>query len=513
MSSTPTGRRLALMNRVGVLLVAALAFAVPAASCGFGGSERVGGERAAKPRVLTMLNPFTSSDELTAFADEVERLSNGALRIRIIPAGHASRPDFEAATIRDVLHGRADLAMAASRAWDEFGVRSLRALHAPLLIDSYPLQERVLKSDLVDQMLAELRPLDLVGIGILPGAIRHPIGLRHRLAAPRDFSGLAIGVTQSRVAEASMRALGARPVRLPAEVLTADGLQGIEHLVGAIYSNSLDIDGSHLMTNVDLWPRPLVLVAGSRAYSRLSAEQRRILRTAAANVVPKALTLVRNTEAEASGNICRRGGATFDAATSSELRALRLAVEPVFRDLERHPATRAAIEAIERHKAELGEPPADLASCERAAEPPASDATAIDGVWRMDTDREAVDYDYYAENWGRWTYVFDRGRFAITQENGDACTWGYGTFAVDGNRMSWTFTDGGGIAPTGASNKPGEFFVFGFSAYRDTLTVTPVKGEISPLNFRAKPWRRIATIPTRRFFSKRCPPPHAALRR
>jgi TRAP-type transport system periplasmic protein len=105
-----------------------------------------------------------------------------------------------------------------------------------------------------------------------------------------------------------------------------------------------------------------------------------------------------------------------------------------------------------------------------------------------------------------------RGRFAITQENPDACTWQYGTFDVDGNRMSWTFTDGGGIAPNYAYNKPGEFFVFDFSAYRDTLTVTPVKGEISPLNFRAKPWRRVSDTPSRRYFSKRCPPPAAALR-
>jgi TRAP-type C4-dicarboxylate transport system substrate-binding protein len=500
------------VTRAAILLAAALALAALAGGCSLGGSDRVGGERAGEPRVLTMLNPFTSPEELTGFAEEVARLSSGALRIRIVPAGHASRPDYEAATIRDVLHGRADLAMAASRAWDEFGVRGLRALHAPLLIDSYPLQERVLKSDLVHQMLAELRPLGLVGIGILPGAIRHPIGLRHRLAAPDDFSGLTIGVQQSRVADAVMRALGARPVRLPAEVPTVEGFDGVEHLVGGIYSDRLDIDGSHLMTNVDLWPRPLVLVADARSYSRLTAEQRQILHAAAANVVPKTLTVVRNAEAEASSNICRRGGATFDAATSSELGALRLAVEPVLRDLERDPGTRAAIAAIERHKADLAEPPADLASCERAAEPHASSATAIDGVWRMDTDREAVDYDYFFENWGRWTYLFDRGRFAITQENRKACTWAYGAFAVHGNRMSWTFTDGGGIAPTGAHNTPGEYFVFGFSAYRDTLTITPVKGEISPLNFRAKPWRRLATTPTRQFLSKRCPPPAAALR-
>jgi hypothetical protein len=48
--------------------------------------------------------------------------------------------------------------------------------------------------------------------------------------------------------------------------------------------------------------------------------------------------------------------------------------------------------------------------------------------------------------------------------------------------------------------------------YRDTLTVTPVKGAISPSNFREKPWRRLSSTPSRRFFSKRCPPPAAALR-
>jgi len=499
------------MTRAALLIAAAMAAAATITGCLGGGSERVGGERPTETRVLTMLNPFTSPGELTDFADEVARLSNGELRIRIVPAGHASRPDFEAATIRDLLHGRADLAMAASRAWDEFGVRSLRALHAPLLIDNYSLQERVLESDLVNQMLAELQPLGLEGIGILPGAIRHPLGLRHRLVAPDDFKGLTVGVHQSRVADAVMRTLGARPVRLPAEVPTVEGLDGVEHLVAAIYSDGLDIEGSHLMTNVDLWPRPLVLVAGATSYGRLTAEQRRILRTAAANVMPKALAAVRNAEAEASGNICRRGGATFDAATSSELWVLRQALEPVFRDLERDPGTRAAIDAIERLKEEVAEPPAGLPGCERAAEAPTAVATAIDGVWTMDTDREAARPEYYEENWGRWTYVFDRGRFAITQENDRACTWGYGTFTVDGNQMSWTFTDGGGIAPTGAKNKPGEFVVFGFSVYRDTLTVTPIKGEISPHNFRAKPWRRLSDTPSRRFFSKRCPPPAAAL--
>ena len=73
--------------------------------------------------------------------------------------------------------------------------------------------------------------------------------------------------------------------------------------------------------------------------------------------------------------------------------------------------------------------------------------------------------------------------------------------------MEWTFTDGGGIAPDNAQNRPGDFFVFGWSLYRGTLTLTPVPGAISPLNFRGKPWHRISTTPSAKYFSQRCPPP------
>jgi TRAP-type C4-dicarboxylate transport system substrate-binding protein len=499
------------MTRAVLLAAAALAAASSLAGCSVGGPERVGGERPAETRVLTTIDPFSNRQELTEFVGEVSRLSHGALRIRVVPAG-GEGPDFEASLIREMRRGRADLAFVGSRAWDQFGVHSLRALQAPLLIDSYPLQERVLTSPLVDPMLEELRPLGLVGIGILPGPIRRPLGLAHPLAAPSDFKGLTIGTQQSRVADATLGALGARPQRLPAAVSSLAGLDGIEHRVAAIEAGRLDAEGSHLMTNVNLWPRPLVVFASAQSYSRLTAEQRRILRRAAANVVPEKLTVERDLEAETAATLCRKGRAKFDSATPAELNALRRAVEPVYRALERDAGTRRAIEAIERLKQRLTEAPTTVKNCERAVEAPAFRATTeIDGVWRMDTDRSAARPDYLDENWGNWIYVFDRGRFAITQENDSACTWGYGTFAVDGNRMSWTFKDGGGIAPNDAMNRPGEYFEFDFSAYRDTLTVTPVKGQISPLNFRDKPWRRLSDTPSREHFSKRCPPPAAAL--
>jgi hypothetical protein len=203
---------------------------------------------------------------------------------------------------------------------------------------------------------------------------------------------------------------------------------------------------------------------------------------------------------------------TLDTADPSQLRALRAAVEPVYRDLERSPATRAAIEAIAALKQEMSQPPAALPACESDAAPAAQARTPLDGTWRMDTKLSASAPDYLDENWGHWIFVFDRGRFAITQENATSCTWGYGTYGVDGDETTWRFTDGGGQAPNEAQNKPGEEFSYRLSVYRDTVTLAPVKGAISAPNFIAEPWRRIGS-PSRDRLSRRCPPPAAALAR
>jgi TRAP-type C4-dicarboxylate transport system substrate-binding protein len=499
------------MPRAALLLASALLAAVSLTGCLGGGSERVGAEQPTDARVLTILDPFSNGQEVAPIKNEVARLSHGALRLRVVNVNYEGT-DYEAATIRDMRHGRADLAYAGSRAWDEFGANGLRALAAPLLIDSYRLEKRVLQSDVVKPMLDELRPLGLVGIGILPGPLRRPFGISHRLATPGDFKDQTIGTQQSRVADATMRALGATPRRLPADTSGVTGVDGIERQVQAIEADRADVKGSHLMINIDLWPRPLVLFANERSWGELTSDQRSILRRAAANVVSKSTTQQRQTDAETSANLCRKGHATFDSATSAELRALRSAVEPVYRQLRNDGPAADAIDSIERLKRQLGAPATELPSCGRtASERSTPAATKIDGVWTMDTDESASRPEFFPENWGHWIFVFDRGRFGFTQENKPSCTWGYGKFVVHGNRMSWAFTDGGGIAPSGAENRPGEFMVYDFSLYRDTLTVTPVKGRISPLNFRAKPWRRLSETPTRGYFSKRCPPPAAAL--
>jgi TRAP-type C4-dicarboxylate transport system substrate-binding protein len=494
-------------------LVALLAALALIGGCAGPGWNKAGGPQARKPVVLTLANFIGSSGELDGFAGEVQRLSAGAMRIDIESRWRLHQVDFETGLIGDVRAGMADLGVAGGEAWASVGVNSFRAFNAPLLIDSYALQDRVVRGPMIGQMLHGLRPLGLVGIGVLPGPLRKPLGISRPLLKPSDYAGLRIGVQQSRVADATMRGLGARPVWFGSEAPVA-ALGGIEQQISGIQWGEYDKAGRYLTTNVSLWPRPLVLFASGKAWAALTPAQRRILRQAVTRDLTAETQVVRDAERADTAILCRRGQLRFLTASPADVAALRRAVQPVYGQLERDAQTRRYIRQIEAMRQGISPEPAP--SC--AQVPRLVGKTGpLDGVWQFTTTAAdlraagASQGDIVPENYGTYTFVIDRGRFAFTQENRQACTWAYGSLTVTGDKFEWLFTDGGGIAPDGAANKPGEFFTFRWSLYRGMLTLYSVKGAVSPNPSLGKPWPRISVMPSARFLSRRCPPPAGAL--
>ncbi|MDQ6778801.1 MAG: TRAP transporter substrate-binding protein DctP [Actinomycetota bacterium] len=495
------------------VVTGAVAFAL--GGCGASASDKAGGAQRQQPRVLIMANANGAPFELEPFAAAVARLSGQTLRIDFKNDWRRGHPSDETGLINDVRAGKADLGWAGSRAFDSVGVRSFDALHAPLLIDSYALEQRVLQSPLASEMLTPLTPLGLIGLGILPGPMRKPLGVSP-LVAPADYRGKTLATSRSPVAELTLRTLGASAKAIGPGASIA-GLDGIEQQVASIYGNRYDRVGKYLTSNVNLWPRPLVLFINRHILATLNQTQRDALRGAAKSALPATLAQQQHDEKESVAGLCRTG-LKFVTASAAELASLRRAVQPVYEHLARNPLTKAAITQIQMIGS-AGPSPPDAPSCAKASATPtvAGQATPIDGVYRMTTTQHdtvaagSTLADAGPSNYGTWIYVFDRGQFAITQDNQQACTWGYGTFSVTGNHVHWLFTDGGGFSPDNAVNKPGESFVFGWSRYRDTLTLTPVAGAISPLNFRVKPLRLLSSTPARHYLSKRCLPPAAAL--
>src|SRR3954465_3050949 len=92
---------------------AGLVFLIALAGCGGSTGDRAGGSRDTRPVVLT----FAKGDaSLPSFGEAVDRLADGALRIRFSSPGRKLPVDYEAGIIDDVSAGRADLGWVGSRA-------------------------------------------------------------------------------------------------------------------------------------------------------------------------------------------------------------------------------------------------------------------------------------------------------------------------------------------------------------------------------------------------------------
>ncbi len=80
------------------------------------------------------------------FADEVSRLSGGAVRVQLDSGWHATSLTAERDAIAAVKSGDVDLGIVPARAFHDAGVTAFDALVAPMTIDSLDLEVAVLKA-------------------------------------------------------------------------------------------------------------------------------------------------------------------------------------------------------------------------------------------------------------------------------------------------------------------------------------------------------------------------------
>ena len=143
------------LSRVRVFtLLAAVAVALATSACAGSGVDKAGGTRTKPPVVLTLANHEDAPEDLRFWIEEVQRRSDGSLRIEVTNRWREQEADYDKGTIADVQAGKVQLAKVAACAYDTVGVTSFQALLAPLLIDNPTLERRVLASDLAGELLA-----------------------------------------------------------------------------------------------------------------------------------------------------------------------------------------------------------------------------------------------------------------------------------------------------------------------------------------------------------------------
>ena len=314
-------------------------------------AERGGASQGAEPVTLMLANSdgdFAAIPEVERFVERVKALSRGQLQLNVISEWGQGKPSYERTVVKDVRRGKADLAWVGVRVLDTFGVKSFQALQAPLLIDSYPLQQAVLRSDLPAKMLADLDSIGLAGLSLVANELRHPFATKTKLAAPADYKGKRIRVYASQVQTLTMRALGAKPSYQGWADVRGDLIQGkLEGLESdlANYVNS-DYPGvaPFATVNVTLWPRTIALVANAKALAALSPQQQGWLRQAATDATAYSLKL-ENRDQQKLNTACRQGARAV-IATPADRAALTKALAPVYTTIQRNPKTKSYLRTI-----------------------------------------------------------------------------------------------------------------------------------------------------------------------
>ncbi len=232
-----------------------------------------------------------------------------------------------------------------------------------------------MRSPVATQMLAGLENHGFIGLALVPGLLRHPAGIKRPLVALPDFAAARVRDQPSAASDALLRSLGATPVHIGndayAHEVAAGRLDGTE---ASLLNAPI---GSVVAANVTFFPKTLTLFAGRPAFERLDADQRRIVRLAAARTLHHAADFpvgeALGFEGVLARQFCHLPGRIV-LATDAELAALVRASAPTAAALEADPQTRSFTAQIRDMKSKLPPTPAVVvpSSCLGQRHPPTS---------------------------------------------------------------------------------------------------------------------------------------------
>ncbi|MFN8494627.1 MAG: fasciclin domain-containing protein [Caldilineaceae bacterium] len=358
------------------------------------------------------------------FITQTYTLAQGAITIEPVWDAGADAPDglFEAKAIQRVQQGEFELGMAPARAFDMQQITSFQPLQAPFLIANDALAEAVATSDIATKLLDHLAAAGMAGLTLWPEDLRHPFSVvpDKSLLSLQDFAGATIRTPRSALAYQLISALGGTPVYGDSAYQGAEsGLQQGGTLTGKPSATG----------NVTFYPKYEVLFANGAAFTRLTEQQRTILRQAAVATQKKALAN-RPKEVDAATAYCADGG-TIVLASAEQVKAFEQAAQPIFAQLEKDSRNAEIIQAIRDLKTKVTPAPGAAACAPKAAQQspaPAADkqvwSTGLppNGVWRVELTTEdfvrlGVLRSVAETEWaGVYTITFQDGKYVMIWE-------------------------------------------------------------------------------------------------
>lgn len=350
------------LSRSLIAVLGAAALTVGLAACGddddSGGSSGTG-DGSVQLRlgyVTTPQHPYGLS--IAKLAAAVETASNGKMKINPLPGASGGN---DVTLLDDVAGGSIEMAAVSTAVWAGKGVEVFEPLQAPFLITNYQLDQQILDGEVGQAMLADPNgppKLGLVGLGLLEGGLRKPVGRDEALTSPATFKGQKLRAPASQIMTASLKDLGAEPVAMPlgdvSPALQNGTIDGLEANYGLIVTQKFYENAKFVTADVNLWPFPAAVVINKEAWDNLTSEQQETLKTAAQSLAENSIEgIFINPPPDATNfvKVLCDAGMTFATAGEENRKALAAATQPAIDGLAANPITSGYLKQIQDAKA------------------------------------------------------------------------------------------------------------------------------------------------------------------
>ncbi|MCE8020947.1 TRAP transporter substrate-binding protein DctP [Halomonas sp. MCCC 1A11036] len=283
---------------------------------------------AAQEMNLAFTPPLNShyGDAGRAFAEEIERLSDGEFKIVLQPA---SAMGGERDVLEGLQIGSVELTLTSTGPIGNF-IPEIYALDFPFLFRNYEHAHAVLDGEIGQELLAEFESEGLIGLAWAENGFRHLTNSVRPVETPEDLQGMKIRTMENRVHLETFRELGAAPAPLSwTEVITAlqqGTIDGQENPTPILTVNNIWEIQDYLTLTGHVYS-PTAVVMSQIYWDGLSEEQQDWFRQAAQAAAQASRESVARIEAEGVELLRENGMQVIEEIDYEQFRA---AVQPVY---------------------------------------------------------------------------------------------------------------------------------------------------------------------------------------
>ena len=267
------------------------------------------------------------------FKQLAEQMTKGRVRVEVYPNSqlYKDREELEALQL-----GAVQMLAPSLAKFSPLGIKEFEAFDLPYIFPSKAALYAVTEGPVGKDLLRKLETKGIVGLAYWDNGFK-VMSANKPLLAPGDFRGLRMRIQASKVLDAQMRALGARPQVLAfsetAPALRDGVVEGTENTPSNMYTQKMHESQKHLTVSNHGYLGYAVIV-NKKFWDGLPSDVRSTLERAMRDATAYEKTIAQRTNDAALESIRRAGTTTIHTLDPQQQAAWRRAMNPVYGQME-----------------------------------------------------------------------------------------------------------------------------------------------------------------------------------